>query len=149
MMAYIYKKAEKVVIWLGSASNANENALREIVHTGRQVKWTPKFELLPVKSYDKTWKDSEDDAFVAPYNVQMWQEIHDVISRGCFCRGSTGQEICLAHRAIAVMQCGAVDVSWELSSTLLLFFSVYSDGISCKECFAPPASTKTSQEQRR
>ena len=119
-MGGIYKRANSVVIWLGSGSERTATAFQAMSQLGRQVQWTAG-QMVPAEDCEEGWNWS-DESWVVPFDVETWLSIEQVLLSESFRRVWIWQEICLANHDAAIVQCGASAIPWKLFRNAVAFF---------------------------
>ena len=133
-MSYIYKNAERVIVWLGREDGelapANDSAVEWAVHTLSQSipnhdfgqvyrSWLAKpapgesqseqsarFKAIKLERWT-----SDKTPCLRDINVVAWSAIQTVFERSWFSRNWTFQEIILARKAIVC--CGQLEIVWD------------------------------------
>lgn len=108
-MGGIYRRASRVLIWIGPESSSSSLSINTMRCLGQQVehavdRWYP--------SPDGTHPEWSDPRFELPYDQQIWDAMAETLSRPFFQRVWVKQEARLARHA--VVQCGHDTLSWNL-----------------------------------
>lgn len=111
LMGGIYRRANRVIAWIGPEENNSSEALELISYIGRQVEINWRIaSIRPAKgSKDLAWAEL---AAEAPFNERQLQCLSLLFQRPWFERIWVRQEISLATQAI--MKCGNKEVEWTL-----------------------------------
>jgi len=115
-MGDIYKFAQRVVVWIGPASEekGSTKALKVLLHLGQQVRWDP---VTHIKRRSSICEPGCEEWFKGtgslPYDENSWQAIHYIFSRPWFSRAWVWQEIGLANQEQAILKCGDASILWK------------------------------------
>jgi hypothetical protein len=112
LMGDIYRRADRVVVWLGPEANGSDRAMALIENTGRQVDfdWYTK-ELMPVPgAVDVTLGDPNAEL---PFGEVDLCAVYHLFCREWFERLWIRQEIALAN-SDAIIVCGTSVVRWQV-----------------------------------
>lgn len=137
MMGEVYKKATKVIVWLGPSTSPADSisgsnlAMKVIEKTGKDLQhdWDPGFSVLAgagtyAYAPKSTWHKSVtagDQPML--YNPDESWAICELIGRPWFHRFWIRQEVALAidHQRDAIVQCGNACVSWKAVSCTVAY----------------------------
>lgn len=107
-MADIYRKARRVVIWLGREADDSALAMKAIEYTGSQVQIQPELrKWRPIQNADPkiSWESQE-----LPHSHQELQALQKLVARSWFKRLWVRQEVTLARSPVVIV--GDHMVSW-------------------------------------
>jgi hypothetical protein len=109
-MRWIYKYADRVVVWLGISAEKSALGLSTLEHIGKQVETTRDHTILP--SPDCTNPQLAKTCELS-FDEGIWQAILDILERPWFERVWIVQEIQLGS-STSMVQCGEYQISWYL-----------------------------------
>jgi len=112
-MGSIYRKAGRVVVWLGPASDHSQRAVDVLDHLGHQAAWEPETSRVDqAQDCDPDCEEWYRYYHTLEYTVDTWAGIADLLSRPWFTRVWIWQEIGLANQTTSVIRCGLAEISW-------------------------------------
>jgi hypothetical protein len=112
-MGSIYRKAQRVVVWLGPASGHSQRAVDALAHLGRQILWdSGEYGISSTPDCDPGCEEWWRGDTPLPYDVNTWSGIADLLNRPWFTRVWIWQEIWLANQSTSVLLCGPAEISW-------------------------------------
>ncbi|KAF2651311.1 HET-domain-containing protein [Lophiostoma macrostomum CBS 122681] len=110
-MGSIYRRASRVVVWLGEAASDGDLAMSAMHYLGQQVDVTKDFWLLRhPEAVEMQW--FKRDVHL-PYEQTLWTALEHLFGRAWFERLWVVQEIVMANRH-SIVQCGDDSVPWPL-----------------------------------
>jgi hypothetical protein len=112
-MSDIYKKAQRVVVWLGPAKNHSGFALKLIQELSSKIEvdWLNQV-MRPATEdvHDQHWASAEAEI---PFDNHQWHALQALLSRSWFERLWVWQEIRLADLNTAIVMCGFDFILWR------------------------------------
>lgn len=107
-MTDIYRKAQRVVIWLGPEADKSALAMKAIEYTGSQIQIKPKLRTWrPVQNADPKFSRESQEI---PHSQRELEAIQKLVARSWFKRLWVRQEVTLAREAVVIA--GNCTVSW-------------------------------------
>lgn len=123
-MSDIYKRADRVVVWLGPSSESSKEALSTLEAYAGQFELTRTNGSLPYPDSPYStfpWPNCAHDRTGEEIgnNRQLWEPIFDLLNRPWFDRLWVMQEIQLASKR-SIVQCGLDSIGWPLFQRAVL-----------------------------
>ncbi|KAH7310530.1 heterokaryon incompatibility protein-domain-containing protein [Stachybotrys elegans] len=104
----IFKKAERVIVWVGPSTDDSQVAIQTLDYIGKQVVSTTDRRLAPAPdASEKTWYES---SVQLPFDDKTWAAINSLLRRPWFERLWVVQEAHLARRGLFL--CGEDELDW-------------------------------------
>ncbi|KAK1780230.1 heterokaryon incompatibility protein-domain-containing protein, partial [Copromyces sp. CBS 386.78] len=107
-MGDIFRRAQRVVAWLGPDEKNSGHALKALEYLGKQVVYTRRYAIIGApEATEPQWYQRETEL---PYNGEIWMAIVHLLSRQWFYRQWIVQEVQLSEDAI--LCCGQSSINW-------------------------------------
>lgn len=123
LMAIIFGRAKKVLVWLGPQENRPHDVFRMLstlakLWISREVRKVREGELRPL-----SWANVEITEMLAlePWDEDLWVAIHELVNRPYFRRTWIVQEIAVANDPRIL--CGSLEISWTHFSYAAAYLS--------------------------
>lgn len=111
-MGEMYKRADRVVVWLGPAADDSKHAidLMKSLASKVQINWDTFAKRPSLEGADEPhWADEN---IKLPYDGRGWRALYSLLNRAWFQRLWVRQEIAFS-RGNAIVLCGTVTVLWQ------------------------------------
>jgi Heterokaryon incompatibility protein (HET) len=109
-MSDIYRKAQRVVVWLGPAKNYSGFALKLIQELSSKIEVDWLNQPATEDVHDQHWASVEAEI---PYDNHQWHALQALLSRSWLERLWVWQEILLADLNTAIVMCGFDFILWR------------------------------------
>lgn len=109
-MASVYRRASRVIAWIGPEADGSSSALSTLEYLGNQIVIANhgSFALPSPNAQERTWYKRNRPL---PYDANTWKALESLLDREWFDRRWVVQEIGVANN-LAVLQCGKREFSW-------------------------------------